>query len=75
MDLLRKECWTIGTRLMKCLWHTGGLLVPQMRRKRRRIGTGENGIARRRAAGKDEVWGMDFVNDRTADSPRCECWW
>ena len=67
MDLLHKERWSIGTRLMKRLWRTEGLLVPRNRRKRRRIGTGENGIARRRAARKDEVWGMDFVSDRTAD--------
>ena len=44
MDLLDKEGWPIGPRLMKRLWHTEGLLVPQKRRKRRRIGTGENGI-------------------------------
>jgi putative transposase len=67
MDLLHKERWTIGTRLMKCLWRTEGLLVPQKRSKRRRIGTGENGIVRRRATRKDDVWGMDFVSDHTAD--------
>jgi transposase InsO family protein len=67
MDLLHKERWMIGTRLMKRLWRTEGLLVPQKRRKRRRIGTGENGFVRRRATRKDEVWGMDFVSDHTAD--------
>jgi len=67
MDLLHKERWSIGTRLMKRLWHTEGLLVPQKRRKRRRIGTGENGIVRRRATRKDDVWGMDFESDHTAD--------
>ena len=41
--------------------------MPQKRVKRRRIGTGENGIVRRRATRKNEVWGMDFVQDRTAD--------
>ena len=55
IDLLHKERWTIGTRLMKRLSRTEGLLVPQKRRKRRRIGTGENGIVRRRATRKDEV--------------------
>jgi hypothetical protein len=59
--------YPIGTRLMKRLWRTEGLLVPQKRRKRRLIGTGENGIVRRRATRKDEVWGMDFVSDQTAD--------
>jgi len=52
---------------MKRLWRQEGLLVPQKRVKRRRIGTGENGIVRRRATRKNKVWGMDFVQDRTAD--------
>ncbi len=41
--------------------------MPQKRVKRRRIGTGENWIKRRRASIKNEGWGMDFVQDRTAD--------
>lgn len=67
MDLLRKERWSVGTRLMKRLWRQESLLVPQKRVKRTRIGTGQNGIKRRRASMKNEVWGMDFVQDRTAD--------
>jgi transposase InsO family protein len=67
MDLLRKERWSVGARLMKRLWRQESLLVPQKRVKRRRIGTGENGIKRRRASMRNEVWGMDFVQDRTAD--------
>lgn len=67
MDLLHQEGWSIGTRRMKRLWRAEGLLVPQKRVKRRRIGTGLNGIVRRRATRKNEVWGMDFIQDRTAD--------
>jgi transposase InsO family protein len=67
MDLLHREGWSIGTRRMKRLWRTEGLLVPQKRVIRRRIGAGENGIVRRRATMKDQVWGMDFIQDRTAD--------
>lgn len=67
LDLLHWEGWTIGTRLMKRLWRMEDLLVPQRRRKRRRIGSGENGIVRRRATTRNEVWGVDFVSDRTAD--------
>ena len=67
MDLLRKERWSVGARPMKRLWRQEGLLVPGKRVKRRRIGTGENGIVRRRAMRRNEVWGMDFVQDRTAD--------
>jgi len=68
LDLLHGEGWRIGARLMRRLWRAEGLLVPQRRRKRRRIGTGENGIVRRRATARNEVWGMDFVQDRTADA-------
>jgi putative transposase len=67
MDLLHRERWSVGARLMKRLWRQEGLLVPQRRVKRRRIGTGENGIVRRRATRRNEVWGVDFVQDRTAD--------
>ncbi len=67
MDLLHNERWSVGVRLMKRLWLRKGLLVPQKRVKRRRIGTGENGVKRRQASMKNEVWGMDFVQDRTAD--------
>ncbi len=67
MDLLRKERWSVGVRLMKRLWRQEGLLVPQKRVKRRRIGTGANGIVRRRATRRNEVWGMDFVQHWTAD--------
>jgi DNA-binding transcriptional MerR regulator len=67
MDLLHKERLSVGVRLMKRLWRREGLLVPQKRVKRRRIGTDEDGIKRRRASIKNDVWGMDFVQDRTAD--------
>jgi putative transposase len=67
MDLLRKERRLVGARLIKRLWRREGLLVPQKREKRRRIGTGVNGIKRRQASMKNEVWGMDLVQDRTAD--------
>jgi len=70
MDLLHKEGWSIGTRRMKRLWRAEGLLVPGTRVKRRRIGHGLHGIARRRATMKNDVWGMDFVQDRTADGGR-----
>jgi transposase InsO family protein len=67
MDLLHQECWSVGARLMKRLWQREGLLVPQKRVKRRRIGTGDNGIKRRQASMKNEVRGRDFVQEWTAD--------
>jgi putative transposase len=71
MVLLRRERWSVGARLMKRLWRQEGLLVPQKYLKRRRIGTGENGIVRRGATRKNEVWGMDFVQDRTTGGRPC----
>ena len=67
LDLLHAEGWRVGTRLMKRLWRTEGLLVPQRRRKRRRIGSADGGIVRRRACHRNEVWGMDFIHDTTVD--------
>jgi putative transposase len=52
---------------MKRLWRREGLPVPQKRMKHRRIGTDENGIKHRRVSMRDDVWGKDFVQDRTAD--------
>ncbi len=52
---------------MKRLWQLEGQLVPQKRVKRRQIGTGESGLVRRRATRKIELWGMNFVQDRTVD--------
>jgi hypothetical protein len=67
IDLMHKEGWSIGTRLMKCVWRAEGMLAPQKRRKRRRSRTGKIGIVCRRATRKDQVWGMDFVSDYTSD--------
>lgn len=65
LDLLHGEGWRVGTRLMKRIWRAEGLLVPQRRRKRRRIGTSDCGIMRHKATMKNEVWGLDFIHDTT----------
>jgi putative transposase len=67
MDLLHKERWSVGARVMKRLWRREGLMARQRRVKRRRIRTSENGIKRRQASMKHEVWGIDFVQNRSAD--------
>jgi hypothetical protein len=38
-----------------------GLAGARKASEARRIGAGENGILRRRATRKGEIWGMDFV--------------
>jgi transposase InsO family protein len=57
----------LGDRLIKRRWRREGLLVSQKRVIRRRIGKGVNGFKRRQASMKNEVWGMDFVQERIAD--------
>ncbi len=65
LDLLLGERWRVGPRLMKRLWRAEGRLEPQMRRKRRLIGTSESGIVRGKATMKNEVLGLDFMHDST----------
>lgn len=64
--LLRREAWRASETRVFRLWRQEGLKVPQKKRKRRRLGTSENGCHRRRAEHKDHVWCWDFVFDRTA---------
>jgi transposase InsO family protein len=67
--LLRREGWHVNPKRVYRLWREEGLRVPSKQRKRRRlVGTSENGCARRRTEHKDHVWSYDFVMDRTEDS-------
>jgi hypothetical protein len=53
------------------LWREAGLKVPAGReRKRRRLGSSENGCTRRRAEYIDHVWSYDFAMDATQDGRR-----
>ena len=63
--MLRQEGWHVNAKRVYRLWRREGLKVPQKKRKRRRLGTSENGCHRRRAEHKDHVWCWDFVFDRT----------
>lgn len=63
--LLRREGWRVNRKRIWRLWHREGWKVPQKSGKKRRLGTGSNGCARRRAEGKDQVWAWDFIHDRT----------
>lgn len=64
--LLRQERWRASDTRVYRLWRREGLKVPQKRRKRRRLGSSDNGCLRRRAEHKDHVWCWDFVFDRTS---------
>jgi transposase InsO family protein len=63
--LLRQEGWRVNRKRVYRLWRREGLKVPRKARKRRRLGSGENGCARRRPERKDHVWAWDFIHDRT----------
>jgi transposase InsO family protein len=47
--LLRREGWAINKKRVQRLWREADLKVPAKERKRRRMGTSENGCTRRRA--------------------------
>lgn len=63
--LLRREGFRASDSRILRLWRQEGLKVPQKKRKRRRLGTSENGCHRRRALHQDHVWAWDFVFDQT----------
>jgi transposase InsO family protein len=65
--LLRGEGWRVNAKRIYRLWRQEGLKVPRKQRKRRRLGSSDQGCVRLRAEHKDHVWALDFVHDRTAD--------
>lgn len=68
--LLRREGWSVDRKRVHRLWRREGLRVPQIRRKRRRLGGSEHGCIRHRAERPDHVWSYDFIIDQTADGRR-----
>ena len=65
--LLRSEGWRVNAKRVYRLWRQEGLKVPKKTIKRRRLGSSEGGILRRRAEHKDHVWSVDFIFDRTTN--------
>jgi transposase InsO family protein len=68
--LLRREGWCVNRKRIQRLWRQAGLRVPPRQRKRRRLGSSENGCSRQSATHKNHVWSYDFVMDQTADGRR-----
>ena len=62
---LRREGWHVNPKRVYRLWRKEGLKVPKKRRKKRRLGHGDNSCVRRKAEHKDHVWTWDFIHDRT----------
>jgi transposase InsO family protein len=65
--LLRREGWVVNLKRIHRHWRASGLKVPQIQRKRRRLGTRAHGCTRRRGEHKNHVWSYDFVADQTTD--------
>jgi transposase InsO family protein len=65
--LLRREGIVVNRKRIYRLWKQEGLKVPKKQRKKRRMGSSDNGCVRHRATRKDQVWAWDFVHDRTTD--------
>ena len=63
--LLRQEGWTVNFKRIYRLWKREGLKVSMEKRKKRRLGTVDGGISRRRAERPNHVWSIDFIFDRT----------
>lgn len=68
--LLRREGWRVNRKKVQRVWREEGLRVPRQQRKRRQLGSSENGCTRLRAEGKNHVWSYDFVMDETSDGRR-----
>jgi len=65
--LLRSEGFRVNRKRIYRLWRQEGLKVPRKQRKKRRLGSSENGCLRRRAEWINHVWCYDFLSDQTAD--------
>lgn len=68
--LLRAEAFAVNRKRVHRLWKQHGLKVPEKQHKRRALGHGANGCARRRPEHVNHVWSYDFVMDQTADGRR-----
>ena len=69
--LLRREGWEVNKKRVHRLWREADLKVPAgRRRKRQRLGSSENGVARRRAEYLGHLWSYDFAMDATEDGRR-----
>ncbi len=65
--MLRSGGWRVNRKRIWRLWKLNGLKVPKKQHKKRRLGSGGNGVVRQRAMHKDHVWAWDFIYDRSED--------
>ena len=60
---LRLEGWLVNHKRVHRLCRRDGLRVPRKNRRKRRLGVSSNGIERRKAMHRNDVWCWDFVED------------
>jgi transposase InsO family protein len=62
--MLRLDGWRVNKKRVYRLWKAEGFKVPVKQHKKTRLGSGENGIVRRRPQHRNHVWCVDFIHDR-----------
>lgn len=62
---LRDEGWKVNRKRVHRIWKELGLQVPRRQRKRRGVGSKENGCQLLRASYPNHVWSFDFKYDVT----------
>ena len=63
--MLKRKGWQINKKRVHRLWRREGLRVPETKRKKRAVGSGDNACHVRRAERKNHVWCWDFIFDTT----------
>lgn len=64
---LRLEGWRVNFKRIYRIWRQEGLKVPRKKPKKRRLGSSEGSILRRKATHRNHVWSVDFIFDRTTN--------
>jgi transposase InsO family protein len=67
---LVREGWDVNLKRVHRIWKQEGLRVPPKARKKRRLGTSENGTQWLAAERINHVWSYDFVFDQTESGGR-----
>jgi len=64
---LVREGWRVNRKRVHRLWREAGWQIYRKAKKKRRLGSSENGCTQLRAEHRNHVWSYDFVFDRTED--------
>lgn len=67
---LVREGWRVNRKRVHRLWKAAGWQIRSKAKKKRRLGSSENGCTQHRSERRNHVWTYDFVFDRTEDGRR-----